>query len=64
MYEFLMHLLRDSLPEFVGSLLSTTVLATAGWSAKQIWSRRQPRQNSVGASPPADNDSSDREPAT
>ncbi|MFF7358370.1 hypothetical protein ACFZA1_37945 [Streptomyces filipinensis] len=34
-----MQLLHDSLPEFVGSLMTTTVLAGGGWSVKKTRDR-------------------------
>ena len=38
-YESLLHLLRASLPEFIGSLMTAIVLAVVGWSAKKTRDR-------------------------
>ncbi|MFE0511295.1 hypothetical protein [Streptomyces sp. NPDC058964] len=53
MYDFLLRLLRDSLPELVGSLLSTTVLTVAGRGAKKARERLRARQVPVDALRPA-----------
>lgn len=44
MYESLLHLLRASLPEFLGSLMAATVLTIVGWSVKSIRDRRRVRR--------------------
>ncbi|WP_406494273.1 hypothetical protein OHB06_26925 [Streptomyces sp. NBC_01604] len=40
----MLHLLRASLPEFLGSLMAATVLTIVGWSVKTIRDRRRARR--------------------
>lgn len=44
MYESLLQLLRASLPEFIGSLMTAIVLAVVGWSVKKSRERLRTRR--------------------
>ena len=44
MYESLLRLLGACLPEFLGSLMATTVLAAAGRSARRVRDRLRARR--------------------
>ncbi|MFJ4721975.1 hypothetical protein [Streptomyces luteogriseus] len=62
MYESLLHLLRASLPEFVGSLMAAIVLAAAGWSVKKTRDRLRTRRTRDDVPPlPQPGDGTDRQ---
>lgn len=42
-HESFLHVLYAALPEFVGSLMSATVLIAVGWSARKVRERRSRR---------------------
>jgi hypothetical protein len=52
-YESLLHLLRACLPEFLGSLVATAVLAAAGRSARRTRERLRTRRAGEEAPPTA-----------
>jgi hypothetical protein len=59
-YESLLHLLRASVPEFLGSLMAASVLTAFGWTVRNLRERSRPRRDD--ALPLADETGDDTEP--